>query len=153
MSTKLQTHKYKCKCKLVTYTQALESVADLKQIALLVITLSPSPAGVGEWVVPGGRGWTPTFAIALFAAPAGVGAWVVPGGRRWTPNHTQTNRSIHCFATEEAIRGLRQAYVSQKKFDSQLPTHLGLAMPTLHCTQSTSAAMTSSGSSKVLPQA
>ncbi len=61
-----------------------------------------------------------------FAAPAGVGAWVVPGGRRWTPNHTQTNRSIHCFATEEAIRGLRQAYVSQKKFDSQLPTHLGL---------------------------
>ena len=45
-----------------------------------------SPAGVGVWVVPGGRGWTPTFAIALFAAPAGVGAWVVPGGRRWTPN-------------------------------------------------------------------
>jgi hypothetical protein len=52
------------------------------------------PAGVGVWVVPGGRGWTPTFAIvALFAAPAGVGAWVVPGGRRWTPNggHKQTN--------------------------------------------------------------
>ncbi len=41
------------------------------------------------WVVPGGRGWTPTFAIvAVFAAPAGVGAWVVPGGRGWTPNFT-----------------------------------------------------------------
>ena len=48
-----------------------------------------SPAGVGVWVVPGGRGWTPTFAIvAVFAAPAGVGAWVVPGGRGWTPNFT-----------------------------------------------------------------
>jgi len=52
-----------------------------------------SPAGVGVWVVPGGRGWTPTFAIALFAAPAGVGAWVVPGGRRWTPN--SCDMSIH----------------------------------------------------------
>ncbi len=40
------------------------------------------------WVVPGGRRWTPTFAIAFFAAPAGVGAWVVPGGRGWTPNFT-----------------------------------------------------------------
>ncbi len=48
MSTKLQTHKYKCKCKLVTYTQALESVADLKQIALLVITFPCRCRGVGR---------------------------------------------------------------------------------------------------------
>ena len=55
-----------------------------------------SPAGVGVWVVPGGRGWTPIFVIAFFAAPAGVGAWVVPGGRRWTPNggHKQTNKHV-----------------------------------------------------------
>ena len=48
MSTKLQTHKYKCKCKLVTYTQALESVADLKQIALLVITFPCRCRGLGR---------------------------------------------------------------------------------------------------------
>ncbi len=59
-----------------------------------------SPAGVGVWVVPGGRGWTPTFAIvAVFAAPAGVGAWVVPGGRGWTPNYSgrvfRSSSSIH----------------------------------------------------------